>query len=85
MFLQVENDCIDETHRLLFLTALHELVDLDTLEGTDLPYVIFKSCESTTHTNHDRVRLDHESMLLRTDHVLALINAWRPLFHLNHW
>ena len=61
--LEIESDGFLVTPRRLFLLriALHELIDLDALEGSHLPDVLFESCEATAHSEHYLVSLDHEN------------------------
>ena len=61
--LEIESDSFLVSPRRLFLLGitLHELVDLDALEGSHLPDVLLESCEATAHSDHYLVRLYHEN------------------------
>ena len=79
--LEIESDSFLVSPRGLFLLGitLHELVDLDALEGSHLPDVLLESCEAAAHSDHYLVRLYHQNTCQGADHVLALIRL-RSLF-----
>ena len=77
MLVQIEEHCIFECHGLLVLirVALHELVNLDTLKWTDLSDMLLDRRETSSHTNHDLVRLDHQYGDLSANHILAFVSG----------
>ena len=83
MFFEVEGHSFHKSHFRFILRwiAFHELVNFDTLKGTDLFDMGFESREATTHSNHNLVGLDHEDRSQRANQVLALVRL-RSLFDL---